>query len=161
LESPAETRRRLIDLLQLAYSGEKAAALAYRGHARSVRDPHQRAAIEKIERDEWIHREKVGRLLQRLGAAPRPLKEIRPSLVGSVLGLLCRVSGWFLPMYFAGRLETKNVVEYDRAATWARELGLTDFLPDLSEMAAVEVEHEAFFFGVLGRSAPRRVSPAK
>ena len=38
-----------MDLLQLAYSGEKAAALAYRGHARSVRDPGQKSAIAKIE----------------------------------------------------------------------------------------------------------------
>jgi rubrerythrin len=160
LDRSAETRRQLIDLLQLAYSGEKAAALAYRGHARSVRDSQEREAIEKIERDEWVHREKVGRLLQRLGAGPRLVREIRSSLVGHILGLLCHVSGWFLPMFFAGRLETKNVTEYDRAAAWAAELGLMDFLPDLTEMAAVEVEHEAFFFGVLGRAVPER-NPAK
>jgi hypothetical protein len=30
---------RLVALLRLAYSGERAAAYAYRGHAASVRDP--------------------------------------------------------------------------------------------------------------------------
>jgi hypothetical protein len=179
LETSEETRRRLIDLLQLAYSGEKAAALAYRGHARSVRTGEAflpwlrtsqrrsrsdrlrcRSAIEKIERDEWIHREKVGRLLQRLGSGPRRIREIRSGLVGHVLGALCRVSGWFLPMYFAGRLETRNVAEYERAAGWARELGLTEFLPDLAEMAAVEVEHEKFF-EILGRPAPEQAASSE
>ena len=156
METLSETRRDLVDLLQLAYSGEKAAALAYRGHARTVSDPSQKAMIEKIERDEWVHREKVFRMLERLGARPRSLREVRAGLIGHSLALLCRVSGWFLPMYFAGRLETKNVCEYEKAARWAAELGLTDFLPDLTEMAAVEIEHEKYFFGVIGKVAPQR-----
>ncbi|HEX7254146.1 MAG TPA: demethoxyubiquinone hydroxylase family protein [Thermoanaerobaculia bacterium] len=158
METLSETRRGLVDLLQLAYSGEKAAALAYRGHARTVRDPTQKAMIEKIERDEWVHREKVAGMLERLGARPRSLREARAGLIGHVLAFLCRVSGWFLPMYFAGRLETKNVCEYEKAARWAAELGLADFLPDLTEMAAVEIEHEKYFFGVIGRAAPQRAS---
>jgi demethoxyubiquinone hydroxylase (CLK1/Coq7/Cat5 family) len=146
-----ETRRQLIRLLQLAYSGEKAAALAYQGHARSVRDPEEKKTIEKIERDEWIHREKVGRLLDRLGARPLVLREIRSSVVGNALSFLCRFSGWFLPMYFAGKLETKNVCQYDKAAEYAAAVGRPDFIPDLMEMAAVEIEHEKFFLGTLGR----------
>lgn len=54
-----DTRRKLVRLLQLAYSGEKAAALAYQGHATSVKDPAEAAMIRKIENDEWIHRENV------------------------------------------------------------------------------------------------------
>ncbi|MEP6767311.1 MAG: hypothetical protein ABJC61_01490 [Acidobacteriota bacterium] len=46
------TRKMLVRLLQLACSGEKAAALAYQGHARSVRDPQEKAMIAKIENDE-------------------------------------------------------------------------------------------------------------
>jgi len=42
---PDETRHRLVRLLQLAYSGEKAAALAYQGHSRSVRDLEEKAMI--------------------------------------------------------------------------------------------------------------------
>src|SRR5215472_19236282 len=155
MHAPGETRRRLIDLLQLAYSGEKAAALAYQGHARSVSHPHEKAMIEKIERDEWVHREKVGRLLARLGAQPVRLREIRSSAVGHVLSFLCRFSGWFLPMYFAGKLETQNVCQYDKAAEYAAAIGRGDFLPDLMEMAAVEIEHEKFFLGALGRSVAK------
>jgi len=150
-----ETRHRLVRLLQLAYSGEKAAALAYQGHSRSVHDPEEKAMIAKIERDEWVHREKVGRLLVKLGARPLRSREIRSSLVGHALSVLCRFTGWFLPMYFAGKLETQNVCQYDKAAEYAAAVGRPELIPDLIEMAAVEVEHEKFFLGVLGRSVSR------
>jgi hypothetical protein len=103
-----ETRHRLVRLLQLAYSGKKAAALAYQGHCRSVRDPEVKAMIAKIEQDEWVHRERVGRLLGELGARPLRSREIRSSLIGHALSFLCRFTGWFLPMYFAGKLETRT-----------------------------------------------------
>ena len=45
----------LVKLLQKAYSGEKAAAFAYIGHARSLRDPAAKAAVRQIEEDEWKH----------------------------------------------------------------------------------------------------------
>ena len=152
----SENRGRLVRLLQLAYSGEKAAALAYQGHARSVHSPEERTMILRIENDEWVHRRKVGQLLERLGARPLRVREVRASAVGHVLSFLCRFTGWFLPMFLAGRLETKNVCEYEKAAGWAQELGLEDFLPDLREMAAVEVEHEEYFHRVIGRQAPNR-----
>src|SRR5712692_10540841 len=104
-----ETRHRLVRLLQLAYSGEKAAALAYQGHSRSVRDLEEKAMIAKIEQDEWVHREKVGRLLGELGARPLRSREIRSSLVGHALSVLCRFTGWFLPMYFAGKRDSKRL----------------------------------------------------
>jgi len=57
-------------------------------------------------------REKVGRLLAQLEARPLRSREIRSSLVGHALSVLCRVlcrsTGWFLPMYFAGKLETQT-----------------------------------------------------
>ena len=151
-----DTRERLIRLLQLAYSGEKAAALAYQGHARSVRDPGEKTMIAKIENDEWVHRRKVGELLEELDAAPLRIREIRSAVVGHVLSFLCGVAGWFLPMFLAGKLETKNVCEYEKAAGWAAEVGLDEMVPDLLEMAAVEVEHEKYFFETIGRQAPVR-----
>lgn len=155
-ETREATRRKLVRLLQLAYSGEKAAALAYQGHAASVKDTVQAAMIRKIENEEWVHREKVGKLLAELGAAPLALRELRSSIVGHTLSFLCRFTGWFLPMFFAGRLETRNVEEYDTAAAWAKEIGLDHFLPELSEMAAVEVLHEKYFLETIGRKAPSR-----
>jgi len=50
-----------------------------------------------------------------------------------------------MPMYFAGRLESQNSIEYEDAAIFARELKLQDCVDDLLYMARVEVEHEVFF----------------
>jgi rubrerythrin len=61
----------LIGLLQLAYSGELAAAYAYRGHWKSVSDPEERHRIEEIEQDEWHHRKLVGEMLANLKAGVR------------------------------------------------------------------------------------------
>ena len=49
----------LIDLLQKAYSAEKAASFAYQGHAGSVKDKIQKKEIRQIELDEWNHRDEV------------------------------------------------------------------------------------------------------
>src|SRR5215213_10117807 len=92
-------RAQLIEILQLAYSGELAAGYAYRGHWHSVRDPEERRRINQIEDEEWHHRKLVGEMLESLDAGPNKVREIRATLVGRVLGLLCHVSGWFAPMY--------------------------------------------------------------
>ncbi len=55
------------------------------------------------------------------------------------------MSGWFFPMYFAGRLESRNSVEYEDAAIFARELGMDECVEDLLDMARVELAHEMFF----------------
>ena len=49
----------LINLLQRAYSAEKAAAFAYQGHAGSVKKEDEKKAIKQIEIDEWNHRREV------------------------------------------------------------------------------------------------------
>ena len=107
---------KLIAILQLAYSGELAAAYAYRGHWHSLTNAADRTQVKKIEEEEWHHRELVGEMLHSLGAGPNKRRELRATLVGRTLGLLCHVTGWFAPMYGAGRLESRNIVEYETAA---------------------------------------------
>jgi len=136
---------KLIAILQLAYSGERAAAYAYRGHWRSISDPTDRARIRTIEEEEWHHRRLVGDMLHKLGAGPDKRREMRATLVGRVLGFLCHVSGWLAPMYGAGKLESRNIVEYETAARYAHECGRMEFIDCLLTMAEVEWEHEAFF----------------
>lgn len=142
-------RHQLIHILQGAYSGELAAGFAYRGHWKSVKNPHERAAIQKIEREEWVHRNRVGEMLARLGAQPGKFLEVKLWMIGGTIGLACRLIGWFLPMYFAGRLESGNVIEYQVAASHARVLGMKEFEADLLVMAQVEKEHELFFLNVI------------
>ena len=107
------TFSQLVNILQLAYSGERAAAYAYRGHWRSVSNPEERRRIHEIEEEEWHHRRLVGEMLSKLGASPVSQREIRATLIGRTLQALCYVSGWLLPMYGAGKLERRNIVEYE------------------------------------------------
>ena len=75
----------------------------------AVDDPAERARIRQIENGEWLHRERVGELLTSLGAAPDRRRERRAAAIGRTLGFLCHVAGWFVPMYGAGRLESRNI----------------------------------------------------
>ncbi|HKO97906.1 MAG TPA: ferritin-like domain-containing protein [Pyrinomonadaceae bacterium] len=149
---------KLVAILQLAYSGELAAAYAYRGHWRSVSDPEERKRIEQIENEEWHHRRLVGEMLDQLGQTPNTWRERRALILGKALGFLCHLSGWLAPMYGAGRLESRNIGEYETAARYAVECGRDDFLDCLLTMAEVEWEHEKYFRSrVLIHSLGRRL----
>lgn len=143
--SPQSSLDSLIALLQLAYSGELAAAYAYRGHWHSVSDPDERKQIEKIENEEWHHRELIGRILDSLSAKPSTYREVRAAVMGKTLAVFCHLGGWLAPMFGAGRLESGNIGEYETAAQFAREAGREDLIDCLLEMAEVEWEHEKYF----------------
>lgn len=150
VESVAQAR--LVRLLQAAHAGERAAAFAYAGHWRSVRQPADRVRIREIEAEEWDHRRRVGRMLAALGAAPAAARERRMAIIGRVVAVLCFLSGRFVPMYGAGRIERRNVHEYVDAATFARRAGHVELVDELLDMAQVEWDHERYFRGqVTGR----------
>jgi len=138
-------RAKLIRVLQNAYSGELAAGFAYRGHWHSCSDPDERKRIHEIENEEWHHRQLVGDMLRDLGGRPRKLREAVFYTIGRVLGASCHISGWFAPMYGAGKLERRNIVEYEVAAELARDCGREDLIECLLMMAEVEWEHELYF----------------
>lgn len=135
----------LILLLQLAYSGELAAAYAYRGHWHSLSDAEERQHIEKIENEEWHHRRLLGEMLHTFQSQPDPRREIRATIIGRSLAVLCHVGGWLAPMFGAGRLESRNIREYETAARLARACGREDLIDCLLTMAEVEWEHERYF----------------
>jgi rubrerythrin len=145
----AAHRQGLIQILQMAYSGELAAALAYAGHWRSVGNADQKQAIHQIELDEWHHRQNLLRMLADLGAKPTTWRDFMMRCLGCVIFIGCFVGGWFFPMYFAGRLEDGNIQEYKHAADHAKALGLTDLEATLLIFSAKEEEHEAYFFNVV------------
>lgn len=132
-------------ILQNAHAGELAAAYAYRGHWKSVRNGDERSAIKKIENEEWEHRECVYKWLEALDSQPRKARERVFGTIGRILGALCYVSGWFFPMYFAGRLESQNTQEYKDAAAFAKELGMEECVEDMLKMSDKELEHELYF----------------
>jgi rubrerythrin len=149
-----QTRQKLIDLLQMAYSGEKSAALAYQGHAANVKCPDEKAGILKIEADEWHHRDWVGVMLTQLASAPMPAREILQVMIGRVLKVLCPVSGWFLPMYCAWKLEENNIEEYAKAAALATACNESAMAAELLRMAEVEREHAAYFAALVEGKYP-------
>jgi demethoxyubiquinone hydroxylase (CLK1/Coq7/Cat5 family) len=104
---------KLISILRLAYSGELAAAFAYRGHWHSVADEDERNQIKTIEEEEWHHRKLVGEMLRSMGSQPSVFREFRAAAIGRMLGVLCQVTGWFLPMY----AKHKTAVRARRVAT--------------------------------------------
>ena len=140
-----EAEKSLIVLLQMAYSGERAAALAYRGHWKSVKNPAISERIKSIEAEEWHHRKLVGEMLEKLGAKPSRFREIKAAAIGNFLGFACHFSGWFAPMYGAGKLESRNIGEYEMAAKYARKCGQEKLVDALLTMAEIEWEHEQFF----------------
>jgi hypothetical protein len=108
------------------------------------RHPEAAAEIRRIEAAEWHHRNRVAEMLDDLGAAPRPGRELLMGAIGRFFGSLCFVGGWFGPMYAAGRLEAMNVGQYATARGDAGTLGLDAWLADLRAMEAEEQRHEDF-----------------
>src|SRR5256885_17055436 len=108
-----KARSQLVRVLQDAHAGELAAAYAYRAHWKSLRRrPDARTEVRRIEGTEWHHRQLVADMLVVLGAGPRRPREMAMASIGRFFGLLCFVSGFFGPMYAAGRLEAMNVSQY-------------------------------------------------
>ena len=137
--------KELIDLLQMAYSAEKAAAFAYQGHAGSVKDPVQKCAIHQIELDEWNHRKEVLEIMGKYNVPISKYYEIRFHIIGKIISFSCYVIGWFMPYYFAGRLESGNVCEYFRMMHYFHSIGIKEHDSVLYEMGMKEKEHEIYF----------------
>lgn len=147
---------KLVDLLKRAYSAEKAAAFAYQGHAGSVKDPQEKAAIRQIELDEWNHRQEVLTIMKQYGIPVSRKYELRFHIIGKIISASCYVIGWFMPFYFAGKLESGNVCEYFRMMQYFHELGITEHNKTLYEMGIKEKEHEAYF---LSRIKNKKLMP--
>ncbi|MFN0128016.1 MAG: ferritin-like domain-containing protein [Verrucomicrobiales bacterium] len=148
-EPPLLDHPKLVQLLQKAHSAEKAAAFAYIGHAGSVKDPAEKAAIRQIEVDEWNHRREVLAIMRRYDVPVSKFYEFRFHLIGRVIAGSCYVIGWFMPYYFAGRLESGNVCEYFVMMHYFHELGIREHDAILYEMGMKEKEHEEYFLSKL------------
>ncbi|HEX8515438.1 MAG TPA: hypothetical protein VF868_04505 [Bacteroidia bacterium] len=135
----------LVDLLKMAYSAEKAAAFAYQGHAGAVKNPEEKKAIKQIEEDEWNHRREVLAIMHQYNIPISRYYEFRFHVIGKIISGSCYVIGWFMPFYFAGRLESGNVCEYFRMKQYFNSLGITEHDEMLYEMGIKEKEHEVYF----------------
>lgn len=135
----------LVDLIQMAYSAEKAAAFAYIGHAASVKNKEEKVAIRQIEMDEWNHRAEVMLIMKEYDIPVSKWYEFKFHVIGKLISGSCFVIGWFMPFYFAGRLESGNVCEYFRMKQYFNSLGIKKHDVMLYEMGIKEKEHEVYF----------------
>lgn len=135
-----------VKLLQMAYSAERAAAFAYVGHANSVKNQNEKKAIKQIEDDEWHHRREVLKIMQEYNIPVSKWYEFRFYVIGKLISFSCYVIGWFMPFYFAGRLESGNVCEYFRLKIYFNSLGITKHDQVLYDMGIKEKEHEVYFY---------------
>ncbi len=135
----------LVKLLQQAYSAEKAAAFAYIGHAGAVKNSEEKKAIKQIEDDEWFHRKEVLAIMKQYSIPISKYYEIRFHVIGKIISGSCYVIGWFMPFYFAGRLESGNVCEYFRMKQYFNSIGIKEHDKLLYEMGIKEKEHEVYF----------------
>jgi rubrerythrin len=131
--------------LRLAYSAERAAAYAYQGHASSVKSVQEKASLKVIEDDEWRHREAVLDLMTKYSVEPSKFLEFKYAFIGRVISFSCHLIGWFLPNYFAGRLESQNVQEYYNMRDLFHSAGITEHDQLLEELGRKEAEHEFYF----------------
>jgi hypothetical protein len=135
----------LTDLLKKAYSAEKAAAFAYQGHAGAVKNPEEKKAIRQIEDDEWVHRKEVLEIMNQYNIPVSKFYEFRFHVIGKIISGSCYIIGWFMPFYFAGRLESGNVCEYFRMKQYFNSLGIKEHDKTLYDMGIKEKEHEVYF----------------
>ncbi len=135
----------LVDLLKKAYSAEKAAAFAYQGHAASVKDENQKKEIHQIEIDEWFHRKEVLEIMNDFNIPVSKYYELKFHIIGKIISISCHIIGWFMPFYFAGRLESGNVCEYFRIKQFFNDLGISKYDQLLYDMGLKEKEHEIYF----------------
>lgn len=142
----------LTRLLQKAYSAEKAAAYAYIGHAASVKNPAEKLAIKQIEEDEWNHRAEVLRIMRHYNIPISKIYEWRFAVIGKVISASCHVIGWFMPFFFAGKLESGNVCEYFRMKRYFNSIGCYEWDVVLYEMGLKEKEHEVYFLNKIKES---------
>ena len=101
---------KLVDLLQRAYSAEKAAVLLIRVIRVQLKILYIRSWSDKLEIDEWNHRQRGAHYYAAVwGFCFSKYYEFRFQCDRKIDFIFCYVIGWFMPYYFAGRLESENV----------------------------------------------------
>ena len=136
---------KLSKLLQKAYSAEKAAAYAYIGHAGSLNSSKKKKEIKVIENDEWNHREEVLKIMNTYHIKVSKYYEFKYAVIGKFIAFSCYVIGWFMPYFFAGKLESGNVCEYFIILKYFHKIGIKSHDKELYEMGVKEKEHEDYF----------------
>lgn len=108
--------------------------------------------MKQIEDDEWAHRRHVRAIMQQYDIPVSRWYEIQYWFIGKFISASCHVIGWFMPYFFAGKLESGNVCEYFVMIHYFHALGITEHDPILYEMGMKEKEHEVYFLAQIKTS---------
>ncbi len=90
--------------------------------------------------------------MQHYGIAVPRWYEIRFAIIGKIISASCYVIGWFMPFFFAGKLESGNVCEYFWMKQYFNKPGIHDWDLILYEMGMKEKEHEIYFLNKIKQS---------
>ena len=131
--------------LRLSYSSELGAALAYRGHARSVHSATDKETILKISDDEHQHREHLLAIMSKRGLHPWFPLEYLFWLIGSTVGVGCSIWGEWASAFGASILEINGISEYQRIAKLAKYVGDQELIEIMTEFAENERVHHNYF----------------
>ena len=137
--------------LRRAHAGELGAAIAYRGHARSVRRPAERARLYRILAEELRHRAEAAALLAARGADCDRRLGCNVARLGRIAAISCAFTGHWAPMLGAALAEAINVGEYrhlGRAALAADDRDVADFA---RRSQRLEREHAEWFVAAAAR----------
>jgi len=137
-------------MLQKAHAGEMGAYFAYGGHIASLKeDSEEFETISEIQLDEWQHHEIIQKILTKLNARRSRSRDTVFTVIGVGLGVLCHVTGWFLPMKGALLIEKIGAAGYVEIMNEAILTGFPDIAMILLGMAAKEEEHREYFLQCL------------
>jgi hypothetical protein len=95
--------------------------------------------------DEWNHRKEVFEIMTHYQIPISQNYEFQFYCIGKIISYSCYIIGWFMPYYFAGKLESGNVCEYFRMLHYFHELKIVEHDEILYEMGMKEKEHEVYF----------------
>jgi len=123
-------------MLQFTHGVEMGANNAYLGHFARTNDPK----VKEIADDELLHQEQIRDILAKCGSTTNPIFDIPFLMVGKIVGLLCLIAPLFTLNIIANLLEKFAVFSYNQLAE-----RFPEYKEQLLEMAATELEHEAYF----------------
>jgi hypothetical protein len=86
------------------------------------------------------------------GIAPSEWYEVKFAIIWKFISASCYVIGWFMPFFFAGKLESGNVCEYFRAKQLFNAIGIHQWDQELYDMGIKEKEHEIYFLNKIKNS---------
>lgn len=136
-------------MLQQAHAGELAAYYAYEGHWRSLSDPRQREAVQKIQYEERDHIRYLKTMLDVYKSQPSKIRDFIFTMIGKTASFLCYITGWYLPMAGARFIENIGAVNYNVMSKKAKSLGLHETARALKMMGIMEDRHEKYFLEVM------------